>query len=219
MVFRITRGPQFRTDTVEIAGAKAIPEAELHARLRTKPGELFTESVVACGRRVDRRGVSPARVHAGEGHTVPVPAPSPGISRADRRPLRDRRGAADGGGDRAHRRAHRTCPRPTFGRAIGSQPNQAYYQPQVGARPRGGAAGAAESRLPVGGRGREDRVLGRPRARGSDLHGGGRSSGVRRSRADRRQRAHRDRHHPPRGDAEADARRSATTRSPKASGA
>ena len=46
VVFRITRGPQFRTDTVEIAGAKAIPEPELHARLRTKTGELFTESVI-----------------------------------------------------------------------------------------------------------------------------------------------------------------------------
>ena len=156
VVFRITRGPQFRTDTVEIAGAKAIPEPELHARLRTKTGELFTESVIGADvativEAYHRRGYTQVKVTR-----VAVPAPSPESAGADRRPLRDRRGTADDGGHGAYRRPQERFRGGPSRSASDRSPDQAYLPAAGRARPGSDAPGPAESRLPVGRRGRDN---------------------------------------------------------------
>ena len=131
VVFRITRGPQFRTDTVEIAGAKAIPEPELHARLRTKTGELFTESVIGADvativEAYHRRGYTQVKVTR-----VEVPAPSP----ESPVPIDVRFEIAEGpptmvGTVRIE--GHKNVSEADLRAGVGSQPNQAFYQPQVG---------------------------------------------------------------------------------------
>jgi outer membrane protein insertion porin family len=130
VVFRITRGPQFRIGTVEIAGANAIPAADLHARLRTKPGELFTENVVAADvasivESYHRRGYTQVKV-------TPVPVPAP--SQASPVPIDVRLEIAEGLPtlvSTVRFEGVTNVPETDLRARIGSQPNQAYYQPQV----------------------------------------------------------------------------------------
>ena len=82
VVFTVRRGPQFRTTRVVVAGASAIPEADLRGLLRTREGELFLEDAMdgdaaAIAEQYRRRGftqvsVSPAAVPAA-GALSPVP--------------------------------------------------------------------------------------------------------------------------------------------------
>ena len=83
MVFKVRRGPQFRTARVELAGTARVDQAELFPVLRTRVGDLFMESTVdadagALAEAYHRRGftdvkVTPAVVpEAGGGTPVPV---------------------------------------------------------------------------------------------------------------------------------------------------
>jgi outer membrane protein assembly complex protein YaeT len=83
IVFTVTRGPQFRTGAVSIAGTTAVPTAELRPLLRTGEGELFVESTMdadaaTLAEQYRRRGFTQVRVQpiavpaAGQASPVPV---------------------------------------------------------------------------------------------------------------------------------------------------
>ena len=83
VVFKVRRGPQFRTARVTISGAHAVPEADLRALLRTREGALFVEGVVlsdvaTLAEQYRRRGYTQVRVeptsvpHAGTASPVSV---------------------------------------------------------------------------------------------------------------------------------------------------
>lgn len=130
VVFRITRGPQFRTGTVTIAGTAAIPEAELRVRLRTKPGELYTESVVGS----DVASIVEAYHRRGYTQVKVTPVAVPGPSQTSPVPIDVRFEVAEGPPtivasvtiDGA-----KSVPEADLRAGIGSQVNHAYYQPQV----------------------------------------------------------------------------------------
>lgn len=82
VVFKVRRGPQFRTARVTIAGANAVPEADVRALLRTREGDLFVEGVVesdaaTLAQQYRRRGYTQVRVELtpvpDAGNTSPVP--------------------------------------------------------------------------------------------------------------------------------------------------
>jgi outer membrane protein insertion porin family len=83
VVFKVRRGPQFRTAHVTLTGATAVPEADLRALLRTREGELFVESALdsdaaTLAEQYRRRGFTQVRVEpisvpvAGNASPVPV---------------------------------------------------------------------------------------------------------------------------------------------------
>ena len=130
VVFRITRGPQFRTDTVEIAGAKAIPEPELHARLRTKTGELFTENLIGADvativEAYHRRGYTQVKVTPAE---VPAPSQESPVTIDVRFEIAEGPPTMVG---TVSIEGHKNVSEADLRARVGSQPNQAFYQPQV----------------------------------------------------------------------------------------
>ena len=67
VVFKVRRGPQFRTGRVTITGATAVPEADLRALLRTREGELFVGAAVesdaaTLAEQYRRRGYTQVRI-------------------------------------------------------------------------------------------------------------------------------------------------------------
>ena len=132
VVFRVTRGPQFRVDKVEVAGATTVPATELDVLLKTKPGEPFVQSAIdsdraALAEAYRRRGfvdvaVTPSSIPvAGAGKVTPVPmevkfeiveGPRAVVSTIA---ISGTRAVTD------------ADLRPS----IGSRPGQPYYQPQV----------------------------------------------------------------------------------------
>jgi outer membrane protein assembly complex protein YaeT len=82
VVFKVRRGLQFRTARVTLIGARAVPEADLRALLRTREGALFVEGVVqsdaaTLAEQYRRRGYTQVRVEAtsipAAGNASPVP--------------------------------------------------------------------------------------------------------------------------------------------------
>lgn len=78
VVFKVRRGPQFRTGRVAITGASAMTETELRAMLRTREGELFVEGALASdasalAEQYRRRGFTQAQVE-------PVAVSQPGTT-------------------------------------------------------------------------------------------------------------------------------------------
>jgi outer membrane protein insertion porin family len=130
IVFRVTRGPQFRIAAVQITGAQAVPEAELQARLRTKAGELFTESVVdadagAIAEVYHRRGFTQVKV-------TPVPLPAPGA--ATPVPIDVRFDIVEGPPtvvSTVRITGNAAVPETDLRARIGSRAGQPYYEPQV----------------------------------------------------------------------------------------
>jgi outer membrane protein insertion porin family len=130
VVFRVTRGPQFKIAAVEIAGARAVPEIELRARLRTKAGELFTENVVGADAAVlaevyHRRGFTQVKV-------TPVTRPAPGAGTPV--PIDVRFDIVEGSPtvvSSVRIAGNAAVPEADLRSRIGSQPGQPYYEPQV----------------------------------------------------------------------------------------
>ncbi len=130
VVFRITRGPQFRTSTVEIAGASAVPEADLRVRLRTKPGELFIESVVAS----DVTSIVEAYQRRGYTQVKVTPSSVPAPSQVSPVPIDVRFEIAEGPPTvvaTVQIEGNRNVPEAELRARIGSLVKRAYYQPQV----------------------------------------------------------------------------------------
>ncbi len=130
VVFRINRGPQFRTSTVEIAGASAVPEADLRVRLRTKPGELFTESVVAS----DATSIVEAYQRRGYTQVKVTPSSVPAPSQVSPVPIDVRFEITEGPPTvvaTVQIEGNRNVPEAELRARIGSLVNRAYYQPQV----------------------------------------------------------------------------------------
>ena len=65
VVFKVRRGPQFRTARVTMTGATAVPEADLRALLRTREGELFVEAAVESDAATLAEQYRRPRVHTG----------------------------------------------------------------------------------------------------------------------------------------------------------
>jgi outer membrane protein insertion porin family len=130
VVFRVTRGPQFRTGTVAIAGATAIPEAELYARLRTKPGELFTESLVGS----DVASIVEAYHRRGYTQVKVTPVAVPGPTQTSPVPIDVRFEIVEGPPtvvSSVRIDGARNVPEADLRARVGSQVDKAYYQPQV----------------------------------------------------------------------------------------
>ena len=128
--FASHRGPQFRTSTVEIAGASAIPEADLRVRLRTKPGELFTESVVAS----DATSIVEAYQRRGYTQVKVTPSSVPAPSQVSPVPIDVRFEITEGPPTvvaTVQIEGNRNVPEAELRARIGSLVNRAYYQPQV----------------------------------------------------------------------------------------
>lgn len=130
IVFTVTRGPQFRTRAVSIAGTTAVPEAELRPLLRTREGELFVESTMEAdaatlAEQYRRRGFTQVRVQpvavpaAGQPSPVPVEVRFE-VTEGPRTLVGEIAVSGQSAVDEAALRA-----------AITSSPGQAYYQPQV----------------------------------------------------------------------------------------
>jgi outer membrane protein insertion porin family len=82
VVFKVRRGPQFRTARVTLAGATGVPEADLRAMLRTREGDPFVQAAVesdaaTLAEQYRRRGYTQVRVEPlavpEAGNTSPVP--------------------------------------------------------------------------------------------------------------------------------------------------
>jgi outer membrane protein insertion porin family len=131
IVFAVRRGPQVRTEKVEITGASAVLEADLRPLLRTRQGELFVEATVEAdaatlSEQYRRRGFTQARVQP---IAVPVAQPGTAPAAVDVRfdvtegPKTTIGSIAVTGQQQVPQEALRT--------AITSAAGQAYYQPQV----------------------------------------------------------------------------------------
>ena len=130
VVFTVRRGPQFRTARVTIAGATAVPEADLRALLRTREGDLFVGATVesdaaTLAEQYRRRGFTQVRVdpvsvpQAGNASPVPV-----GVS------LTVTEGPKTAVGDITIA-GHTAVDEATLRTAITSRTGQPYYQQQV----------------------------------------------------------------------------------------
>jgi outer membrane protein insertion porin family len=131
IVFAVRRGPQFRTEKVEITGASAAIEADLRPLLRTRQGELFVEATMEAdaatlSEQYRRRGFTQARVQP---IAVPVAGPGTAPDAVDVRfdvtegPKTTIGSITVTGQQQVREEALRT--------AITSATGQAYYQPQV----------------------------------------------------------------------------------------
>jgi outer membrane protein assembly complex protein YaeT len=131
IVFAVRRGPQFRTEKVEITGASAAIEADLRPLLSTRQGELFVEATLEAdaatlSEQYRRRGYTQARVQP---IAVPVAAPGTAADAVDVRfevtegPKTTIGSITVTGQQQVPEQALRT--------AITSATGQAYYQPQV----------------------------------------------------------------------------------------
>ena len=131
VVFKVRRGPQFRTARVAMAGASAVPEADLRALLRTREGDLFVQAAVdsdaaTLAEQYRRRGL-----HAGAGRPG-VGARRPATPR--RCPSTSRLTVTEGPADRRRHHHHRRADavdEAALRAAITSRTGQPYYQQQV----------------------------------------------------------------------------------------
>ncbi len=130
VVFKVRRGPQFRTARVTLAGAAAVPEAELRALLRTREGDLFVGAAIesdaaTLAEQYRRRGYTQVRVEPlavpEAGNTSPVPVDVRlTVTEGPRTVVGPITVAGHGAVDEAALRA-----------AITSRTGQPYYQQQV----------------------------------------------------------------------------------------
>ncbi len=203
VVFKVRRGPQFRTARVTMAGATAVPEADLRALLRTREGEPVRRGRGRVRRRHAGRAVPPPRLHAGARRAGVGARGRQRVAGAGRRAAHRDRRAADG-----RRRPSPSPARPpSTRRRCGRRSPRVPASPTTSSRWRSTATAccwccsiAATRRPsstpawsftpgPVVGRRRICRRRG--------------PAGLRRARADRRQREDERRDDPPRGHAEA----------------
>jgi outer membrane protein insertion porin family len=131
IVFAVRRGPQFRTETVEIAGASAAIEADLRPLLRTRQGELFVAAAMEAdaatlSEQYRRRGFTQARVQP---IAVPVAGPASGPAAVEVR-FEVTEGPKTAIGSIAVT-GQQQVPEEALRTAITSATGQAYYQPQV----------------------------------------------------------------------------------------
>ena len=130
VVFRVTRGAQFRTEKVSITGTAAIAEADLQAILKTRPGALFISSTVdadtsAIAEAYHRRGYTEVKV-------TPVVATVPGGGAPV--PMDVRFEVGEGPHSVVGTIAITgsvAVPAADLRTGVGSREGQAYYQPQV----------------------------------------------------------------------------------------
>ena len=130
VVFRVTKGAQFRTEKVSIAGTRAIAEADLQAILKTRPGALFVSNTVdadtsAIAEAYHRRGYTEVKV-------TPVVATVPGGGAPV--PMDVRLEVEEGPRSLVGTIAITgsvAVPAADLRTGVGSREGQAYYQPQV----------------------------------------------------------------------------------------
>ncbi len=130
VVFRVTKGAQFRTEKVSITGTTAIAEADLQAILKTRPGALFVSNTVdadtsAIAEAYHRRGYTEVKVTPVVA-TVPgggAPVPMDVQLEVEEGP-RSVVGTIAITGSVA-------VPAADLRTGVGSREGQAYYQPQV----------------------------------------------------------------------------------------
>ena len=130
VVFRVTRGPQYRTSSVSLAGNATLPDTELRPLLRTMPDEPLVDQVSASdAARLEehyrRRGFTQVQVEpvvipaAGGGAPVPAEVRFE-VSEGVRTLVGD---VTIAGGS--------VIPESELRAAVSSAPGQPYYQPQV----------------------------------------------------------------------------------------
>jgi outer membrane protein insertion porin family len=130
VVFRVTKGAQFRTEKVSITGTTAIAEADLQAILKTRPGALFVSNTVdadtsAIAEAYHRRGYTEVKV-------TPVVATVPGGGTPV--PMDVRLEVEEGPRSVVGTIAITgsvAVPAADLRAGVGSNEGQAYYQPQV----------------------------------------------------------------------------------------
>ena len=130
VVFRVTKGAQFRTEKVSITGTTAIAEADLQAILKTRPGALFVSNTVdadtsAIAEAYHRRGYTEVKV-------TPVVATVPGGGAPV--PMDVRLEVEEGPRSVVGTIAITgsvAVPAADLRTGVGSREGQAYYQPQV----------------------------------------------------------------------------------------
>lgn len=131
IVFAVRRGPQFRTEKVEITGASAAIEAELRPLLRTRQGALFVEATIEAdaatlSEQYRRRGFTQVRVQP-----IAVPVAGPGTAPAAvdvRFDVTEGPRTAIGS---ITVTGQQQVPEEALRTAMTSATGQAYYQPQV----------------------------------------------------------------------------------------
>ena len=149
VVFKVRRGPQFRTARVTLAGAAAVPEAELRALLRTREGDLFVGAAIesdaaTLAEQYRRRGYTQVRVEPlavpEAGNTSPVPVEVRlTVTEGPRTVVGPITVVGHGAVDEAALRA-----------AITSRTGQPYYQQQVALDRDGMSLVHAQPRVPLG---------------------------------------------------------------------